>query len=180
MKHHDKGELDDDVEAREEMRHNVGANRDPISGAPGAHPLGTGVGAALGGVASGALAGAVAGPPGMLLGAAAGAVLGGLAGKAVGEAVDPTFEYDYWREHFTGRPYVLLGDSYADYGPAYGYGVDAYLRFHGRDFDTVEVELAQQWVAARGASSLEWEQARLAARDAWLRLEAAARLRGSS
>ena len=30
------------------------ANLDPITGAPGAHPIGTGVGAAVGGVAAGA------------------------------------------------------------------------------------------------------------------------------
>ena len=37
-------------------------NRDPISGAPGAHPLGTGAGAASGGVAGAAVGLAVGGP----------------------------------------------------------------------------------------------------------------------
>jgi uncharacterized protein (TIGR02271 family) len=65
-------------------------NRDPITGALGAHPVGTGVGAAAGGVAAGAAAGSVAGPVGTVVGAAAGAVAGGLAGKKVAEEVDPT------------------------------------------------------------------------------------------
>lgn len=65
-------------------------NRDPISGALGAHPIGTGVGAAAGGVAAGAAIGSVAGPVGTAVGAAAGAIVGGLAGKGVAESVDPT------------------------------------------------------------------------------------------
>jgi len=66
------------------------ASRDPITGAPGSHPFGTGLGAAAGGMAAGVAAGTVAGPVGTLVGAAAGAIIGGLAGKAAGEAVDPT------------------------------------------------------------------------------------------
>ncbi|MDQ2804901.1 MAG: YsnF/AvaK domain-containing protein, partial [Pseudomonadota bacterium] len=65
-------------------------NRDPISGALGAHPVGTAVGATAGGVAAGAAAGSVAGPVGTVVGAAVGAVAGGLAGKGAAEAVDPT------------------------------------------------------------------------------------------
>lgn len=66
------------------------ANRDPITGAPGAHPVGTGVGAAAGGVAAGAAIGSVAGPVGTAVGAVGGAIAGGLTGKGVAEAADPT------------------------------------------------------------------------------------------
>lgn len=66
------------------------ANLDPITGAPGAHPVGTGVGAVAGGVAAGAAAGTVAGPVGTAVGAAVGAVAGGLAGKKVAEKERPT------------------------------------------------------------------------------------------
>ena len=65
-------------------------HRDPITGTPGAHPVGTGLGAAAGGIAAGAAVGTVAGPVGTVVGAAAGAVAGGLAGKGVAETVDPT------------------------------------------------------------------------------------------
>lgn len=65
-------------------------NRDPITGAPGAHPVGTAVGATAGGVAAGAAVGTVAGPVGTVIGAAVGAIAGGLAGKGVAEEVDPT------------------------------------------------------------------------------------------
>lgn len=68
------------------------ANRDPITGTPGAHPVGTGVGALAGGAAAGAAVGTVAGPVGTAIGAAVGAVAGGLAGKGVAEQVDPTID----------------------------------------------------------------------------------------
>lgn len=65
-------------------------NRDPITKAPGAHPIEVGAGTALGGAAAGLAAGAVAGPIGAVIGAVAGGVAGGYGGKAVGEAIDPT------------------------------------------------------------------------------------------
>jgi hypothetical protein len=66
------------------------SNRDPITGAPGAHPIGVGIGAAAGGIAAGAAAGTLAaGPVGTAVGAAVGAVVGGLTGKAVAEHYDP-------------------------------------------------------------------------------------------
>ena len=64
-------------------------NRDPLSGTPGAHPLGTGAGAASGGVAGAAAGMAVGGPVGGMVGAVVGAVAGGLAGKSAAEAVNP-------------------------------------------------------------------------------------------
>ncbi len=71
----------------------VATNLDPITGAPGAHPVGVGLGAAVGGIAAGAAAGTViAGPLGTAVGAAVGAIAGGLGGKAVAEHFDPTVE----------------------------------------------------------------------------------------
>lgn len=145
-------------------------NRDPITGAPGAHPVGTGVGAAAGGLAAGAAAGSVAGPVGTVAGAAIGAVVGGLAGKGVAEMIDPTVEEAYWRENYVSRPYVTQGSTFDDYGPAYRYGVDNYSRYQGRKFDEVEPELGREWQRAKGKSSLEWERAKHAARDSWQRV----------
>lgn len=146
------------------------ANRDPLTGAPGAHPVGTGVGAAVGGAAAGALAGTVVGPVGTLVGAALGAVAGGLAGKGVAEVIDPTQEDSYWRDNFVSRPYVAPGSSYNDYRPAYGLGVDAATRYPGRSFDDAEPELSQTWTTTGGASMVGWSSAKLAARDAWNRV----------
>jgi hypothetical protein len=146
------------------------ANRDPITGAPGAHPVGTGIGAAVGGAAAGAATGTVAGPVGTVVGAAVGAVVGGLAGKGIAEAIDPTQEEAYWRENFKHRPYVRRDTSFDDYGPAYRYGVNAYSKYPGRSFDDVEHDLSREWHEARGTSRLEWEDAKRATRDAWERV----------
>ena len=143
-------------------------NRDPISGAPGAHPVGVGVGAAAGGMAAGAAVGTVAGPLGTAVGAAVGAIVGGLAGKGVAESIDPTVEDAYWRENYASRDYVAEGRSYSDYGPAYGYGVNRYDP--DRSFDDVEPELADNWMGVRGESTLGWGEASPAARDAWDRV----------
>ena len=145
-------------------------NRDPISGTPGAHPVGTGLGAAAGGMAAGAAAGSVAGPIGTAAGAAVGAIVGGLAGKGVAEMIDPTVEEAYWRETYVSRPYVTKGATFDDYGPAYRYGIDNYARYPGRRFDEVEPELARDWQRAKGKSSLAWENAKHAARDSWQRV----------
>ena len=146
------------------------SNRDPISGKPGAHPVGTGLGAVAGAAAAGAAAGSVAGPIGTAAGAIAGAVAGGLAGKAIAEQIDPTVEEAYWRENYRDRPYVREGRTYDDYGPAYMYGVDNYARYEGRNFDEVEPELGREWQRSKGRSSLAWDDARDATRDSWQRL----------
>lgn len=146
------------------------ANRDPLTGAPGSHPIGTGLGAAAGGVAAGAAAGSVAGPVGTAIGAIAGAVVGGLAGKGVAEMIDPTAEEAYWRDNYSSRPYVQDGATFDDYGPAYRYGVDNYARYGDRPFDVVEPDLRRDWDRARGNSSLSWDNAKHATRDSWQRI----------
>lgn len=145
-------------------------NLDPITGTPGAHPVGTGVGAALGGAAAGALTGTAAGPLGTLVGASLGAILGGLAGKSVAESVDPTSEDAYWRDNHASRPYIEMGVGYDDYGPAYRFGQAAYDKYPGRRFEDVEDDLARDWGSARGQSNLDWARARNATRDAWDRV----------
>lgn len=148
---------------------NRDSNPDPITGAPGSHPVGTGVGAVAGGIAAGAAAGTVAGPVGTAIGAAVGAIAGGLAGHGVAELVDPTAEEAYWRENYSSRPYVA-GESYDDFGPAYRYGVSSYTKYPDRRFDDVESDLRRDWDTARGTSTLEWDRAKLAARDSWQRV----------
>src|SRR3954471_9273816 len=81
-------------------------NRDPLTGAPGAHPVGVGVGAAGGGATGAAIGTAVAGPVGTAVGAVIGAVAGGLAGKGVAESIDPTAEEAYWRENHRSQPFA--------------------------------------------------------------------------
>jgi len=140
-------------------------NRDPITGAPGAHPVGTGVGAA-GGAAAGAAIGAAGGPVGAAVGGVVGAVVGGLAGKGVGEAVNPTAEDTYWREAYLNEPYYNSKYGYDDYAPAYRVGYS----YTGRTWDDAEDKLRSEWERAKGASRLEWEEAKSAARAGWHRV----------
>jgi len=149
------------------------ANRDPITGAPGAHPVGTGIGATGGGAAGAAIGAAVGGPVGAAVGLAAGAVAGGLAGKGAAEAVNPTVEEAYWRQNYSSEPYIERTYTYDDYGPAYRSGYEGYARYYGtgKTYDDIEPELRQDWERARGKSRLDWERARLASRSAWERVQ---------
>ena len=149
-------------------------NRDPITGAPGAHPVGTGIGAAAGGIAAGAAAGTIAaGLIGTLVGSAAGAIAGGLAGKAVAEHFDPTAEHAYWQSNFEREPYYQKGMSYDDYSPAYELGMESRSRYAGRRFEDVESDLSRDWESRRGKSKLSWEHGKHATRAAWDRIERA-------
>ena len=141
--------------------------RDPLTGATGSHPVGTGVGAVAGGVAAGAAIGTVAGPIGTAAGAVAGAVVGGLAGRGIAEMIDPKAEDDYWRDNFSTRPYIDPSLTYDDYGPAYRYGVESYSQYHDRDFESMEPDLGRGWERAKDKSSLTWERAKHATKDAW-------------
>jgi hypothetical protein len=145
-------------------------NRDPITGAPGAHPVGTGVGAVVGGAAAGAATGTVAGPVGTVIGMAVGALLGGLAGKGVAERIDPTAEEAYWREAYPTRSYADDAIAFDEFAPAYGLGYSAYSRYPGRTFDEVQDDLRRDWATSRGSSRLEWDRAQHATRDAWQRV----------
>ena len=147
-------------------------NLDPITGAPGAHPVGTGVGAAAGG-ATGAAVGSVAGPIGTAVGAVIGAVVGGMAGKSVAETVDPTAEEASWRASYTREPYYRDGHTYDDYAPAYGLGIGSLVadKYRDRSFDDIEGSLAEEWDMYRGNSRLNWTEASPAARAAWARAQ---------
>jgi len=145
-------------------------NLDPLTGAPGAHPLGAGIGATGGGLA-GAAIGAVGGPIGAGIGIVAGAIAGGLAGKAAAESIDPTAEDAYWRDNFESRPYVVKGDVYDKFRPAYRTGYENRARYQGRTFDEVEPDLRLDYEQRESDMALSWERAKEAARDAWQRVD---------
>jgi uncharacterized protein (TIGR02271 family) len=142
-------------------------NPDPITDAPGSHPIETGIGAAVAGAASGLAVGAVAGPVGAAVGAAVGAVAGGLAGKGIGEIIDPTTQDNWLRDNFESRPYVKKGEKYDSYHHAYRYGGEAESKYQGRPFDEAEDEIKRDWGKSKDHSGMEWTHARDAVRDAY-------------
>ncbi len=148
--------------------------RDPMH----AHELGGTLGMTIGGVtggiaagvAAGAVVGGVAGPIGAVVGATIGGALGGSAGESIAREVNPTLEETYWEQNYRTRPYVVAEYDFETYRPAYRSGIDSFRSSPGQSFDSLEPSLRNNWTIARGNSKLEWEQARLAARDAFSRL----------
>ena len=152
-------------------------NPDPITGEPGAHPVGTGVGAAAGGT-TGAALGSLAGPIGTAVGAVIGAIAGGLAGKGVAESIDPSAEDAYWRENHAQQSFAKDRD-YEDYMDAYRSGYRGYR--DGKTFEEREADLRMEYEGgpqkseaeiARAESTypLHWDDAREAARAAYERV----------
>jgi hypothetical protein len=134
-------------------------------------PLGATAGGVVGAAAAAAVAGGIAGPAGAIAGAVIGAATGALTGRAFAGLIDPETEVAFWRDQWHERPAgAAPGLSYEqDFSPAYRYGVDAFAADPERHFDELEPQLAAGWHGARGASRLDWSDARLAALDAWQR-----------
>jgi hypothetical protein len=150
-------------------------NPDAITGAPGSHPVGTGIGAAAAGAAGAAIGSVIPGAGtavGGAVGAVVGAVAGGFAGKGIAEAIDPTVEENYWRGEYRNRVYYDSAMDYeSDFAPAYRYGWESYTLYGDRPMESVEPDLRAGWMKNRGKSRLEWDRAQHAVRDAWDRLK---------
>jgi len=157
--------------------HEPDSNPDPITGEPGSHPVGTGIGAAGAGAVGAALGGAVGGPVGAVVGAAIGSVGGGLVGKNVAEGINPTVENQYWSENYSSRPYYESDYDYTDYEPAYRTGYEGYSNYYGQglNYDQAEPHLRRDYEERHGGNKarLGWEKAKHATRDAWDRVERA-------
>ena len=143
-----------------------GRNADPITDAPGAHPIEAGIGAAVVGAASGVAVGSVGGPVAAAVGAAVGAVAGGYAGKGLGELIDPTTEDHWLRDHFESRPYVKAGETFEAYVPAYRYGAQAEAKYGDAGIDLMGEQLRRDWEASKD-SDMPWTEAKAAVHDAY-------------
>jgi hypothetical protein len=178
----------DDGRQRPQQHDDTGTQRPEAKGPPGADSAprvvdepdaAERVAARAPAISTGAVAGAVAGiasglaagPLGSLVGAAAGALGGaalGAAGVVKREDLEPHLQW--WREHHAQRRPALQAD-YDRYEAAYRYGTEQYLLSERpRAWDEVEEALQLGWEPQRGESTLDWEAARPAVRDAWERL----------
>ncbi len=165
--------MSDDKKLHDQTNSSADANPDPITGQPGAHPVGTGIGAAGAGAVGAALGGLAGGPIGAAVGTVIGAVAGGLAGKSAAERVNPTVEDEYWRNNYTARPYVEKDRSYQDYQPAYRMGYEGYRQYGdlGKTYAEVEPDLRSEYEKQQGGARLPWDTAKHATKDAWERLD---------
>jgi hypothetical protein len=107
-----------------------------------------------------------------LMGQQSGGHAGGTSrgGKADAVDVNPTDEEAYWRDNYQHEPYFQEGRTFDDYGPAYRLGLAARADYSG-NFDQTESRLATHWDVRKESSSLSWNQAKLAARAAWERVD---------
>ena len=146
-------------------------NRDPLTGEPGAHPLGVGAGTTAG-VLTGAALGSLGGPIGTAIGAVVGGIAGAGIGKGVAESVNPTHELEYWKSVYSSRPYASDG-PFDDYEPAYRAVVETEpASLFGTRFEDAEERYRELYERNRGTSKLDWNVAKQASRDAWDRLAA--------
>jgi hypothetical protein len=91
-----------------------------------------------------------------------------LAGKGIAESIDPTAEDQNWSENYASRPDYDPSTSYDEYRPAYRYGWESRASPTGRSAQPCPNSSATG--RARGQSTLAWERAKHAARDAWDRV----------
>jgi hypothetical protein len=137
---------------------------------PVQHPVGTTTGGVMGAAAAAAVAGSVAGPVGAVAGAVIGAAAGAMTGRAFAELIDPDEEVAFWRDQWQPKAGNPSGYKFEqDFRPAYRYGVEAFTGNADRHFNEIEPQLGEGWPLVRGTSRLDWNDARMAALDAWQR-----------
>lgn len=135
------------------------------------HILGTGSATLGGGVVGAAVGAVLGGTPGLTLGAVAGGALGALIGQRLSEATDPRGDLGHYEQVYRTTPYYIDGMTWADYAPAYRYGLETYATRGGQPLEQAAAALAEGWPRARGASRLEWAQAQPAVAHAWRELD---------
>ena len=86
-------------------------------------------------------------------------------------ALDARRQDSHWSHAFRDEPYFRAGRDYEDYAPAYCVGYVGYAQYGGR-FEDAERSLWANWERIRGTSRLSQDEALLAFRAAWNRVEA--------
>jgi hypothetical protein len=164
MTHKGKDMKNEPTKAEKDERRD--ANRDPITKAPGSHPVGTAAGAASGAAAGAAVGTAIGGPVGFAAGGVVGAVAGAVLGHGIAEAADPTIEDAYWRKNYSTRPYAK-SETYDHFRPAYRHGWEERGRHGTSQWSDVEKDLQRDWEENRSDAEMSWDDAKPAVRDAW-------------
>jgi hypothetical protein len=88
-------------------------------------------------------------------------------------AVDARQEDAYWARFYWRERYYRPSCDYEDYAPAYCVGYVGYGQYGG-SFGDAEKSLFANWERIKGDSRLSLDEARLAMRAAWDRMEQAA------
>lgn len=131
------------------------ANHDAFTGTTGAQPVSAGEGSAGGATTA----------------AAVGLVDGGLGRDGVARKINPAVEDAYWKHHYSKRKYVERNAPYTAYQPAFRIGYEGRSRYPGKHFEEAETDLQRDYDNSKGKSTLNWDKAKRATRDAWNRVE---------
>ena len=145
-------------------------NPDPLTGEPGSHPIGTGLGATGGGLAGAAVGAAMGGPVGAVVGAVVGGAAGAYSGRGVAEALNPTEEDNYWRDNHASQEWAAAGESYDQYAPAYRTGYEGVTKYAGKQYHEIEGDLARDYEKNDANPAIPWDRARPAVKAAWSRV----------
>ncbi len=147
-----------------------GANADPLTGESGSHPVGTGVGTAGGGLTGAAIGAVIGGPIGAAVGAVVGGIAGAISGHGVAEAMNPTVEESYWREKHGEQPWADKESNFEHYAPAYRTGYEGVMKYVGKKYDEIEVDLARDYEKNDANPAIPWDRAQPAVKAAWHRV----------
>jgi hypothetical protein len=99
-----------------------------------------------------------------------GGIAGAYSGHSVAEAVHPTIEEKYWRENHPSQPWAEKDATYEHYAPAYRTGYEGAMKYVGKDYDEIEMDLARDYEKDDAHLAIPWDRARPAVRAAWHRV----------
>ncbi|MCL4181162.1 MAG: hypothetical protein KJ072_25880 [Verrucomicrobia bacterium] len=102
-----------------------------------------------------------------------GVLVAGPQARSRAEIMDHTAEDAYWRTHYAERAYVDRDTPYEIYQAAYQTGYEGPHQYPGKTFAEVESNLQRDFEKSEGNSTLTWDKARNATRDAWNRVDRA-------
>lgn len=89
---------------------------------------------------------------------------------ASNDQLDLNAEERYWRDHWLARPYALADQTFEYYWPAYRYGAECTVRFHGHGWGDIENEARAGWEREEHRGGGTWDHVKDAVRDAWERI----------
>lgn len=98
---------------------------------------------------------------------AGGTITGAQPAPGAGDHDDDFPQMARYRRDYREASYYSAGRTWSDYAPAYRYGHRQRAAHPGAVVEQVEAALERGWTAARGASRLNWIEARPAVMAAW-------------
>jgi hypothetical protein len=87
-----------------------------------------------------------------------------------GAMLDWKTEEEYWRTNYANRPYIRTHQEFDYWRPAYRYGYDSAMKYPGKTWNDVEMDVKSGWDRVQDRGEAAWEHVKDAVRDAWNRV----------